>query len=306
MEATVRLGNGERIIKIEGETAKDVFEGIAMAYEVFNETECGLCGSKNIRPVHRTADKFHFYEYHCQDCYARLSLGQLSDNNGSLFPVRKLMDNGKPSWKNGAFGEHKGWTKFKGDDNPSGDDSRQQQAQQQSHPPKRERTVADRIHDLLASLRGAGAADEFDQEIIARFVTRKPALTLDEVKTDEAVLYAVEYNLSKSWKEHGRNLLAAAKAWARNPAPAPVDGGSKFQEVRQALTEAGAKTKDEADLLVQFALGDIEANLDSCKHNTEMAAKAHRLIRDHIKGYGDRIFDMAREWHRELQAKETF
>ena len=117
MEATIRLAGGSRLVKVEGETAKDLFENMAMAYEVFNETACGLCGSTNIRPVHRVADKYHFYEYHCQEpgCWARLSLGQLNDNNGALFPVRKLMENGKPSFKLGDYGPHKGWTKYKGE-----------------------------------------------------------------------------------------------------------------------------------------------------------------------------------------------
>jgi hypothetical protein len=117
MEATIHLAGGNRQIKVEADTAKDLFENMAMVYEVFNETCCGLCGSTNIRPVHRVADKYHFYEYHCQEpgCWARLSLGQLHDNNGALFPVRKLMGNGKPSFKHGQYGPHNGWTKFKGD-----------------------------------------------------------------------------------------------------------------------------------------------------------------------------------------------
>jgi hypothetical protein len=117
IEIQLRLGGGARVVKVSGESPKDAFEQVAMAYEVFNETGCGLCGSTNIRPVHRVADRFHFYEYHCNEpgCRARLSLGQINDSTGSLFPVRKLLPNGKPSFQRGEPGPHNGWTKFKGE-----------------------------------------------------------------------------------------------------------------------------------------------------------------------------------------------
>lgn len=120
MEAQIRLAGGHRLVKVEGETAKDLFEQMAMAYEVFNETHCGVCQSTDIRPVHRVSGKFHFYEYHCQapGCRARLAMGQITDSNGELFPVRKLLPNGKPNFKNGTFGPHNGWSKYKGDDDP--------------------------------------------------------------------------------------------------------------------------------------------------------------------------------------------
>lgn len=115
MKAQVRLKNVT--IEIEGATPKDLFENFAMACEVFNETNCGLCGSANIRPVHRVVDKYHFYEYQCQEngCFAKLSLGQNNGNEGTLFPNRKLTKEGKPSFKKGEHGPHKGWTKYRGD-----------------------------------------------------------------------------------------------------------------------------------------------------------------------------------------------
>ena len=115
IEITLRLAGGNRIVKVSGDSPKDAFEQMAMAYEVFNETTCGLCGSTNIRPVHRQVEKFHFYEFGCNDCDARLSLGQLSDNSGGLFPVRRLIPaTGKPDFKLGTTGRHRGWTHFKG------------------------------------------------------------------------------------------------------------------------------------------------------------------------------------------------
>lgn len=115
IEIQIKLAGGQRIVKVSGETQRDAFAEMAAAVEVFGETNCGLCGSANVRPVHRTVDKFHFYEYACNDCDARLSLGQLSDNSGGLFPVRRLIPaTGKPDFKLGTPGRHKGWTQFKG------------------------------------------------------------------------------------------------------------------------------------------------------------------------------------------------
>lgn len=117
MEATLKLAGGERVVGVSGETPKDLFAQMAMAYEVFNETACGLCGSANIRPVARQADKYHFFEYHCLEpgCGARLSIGQLQEPQGGLFPVRKLLRNGKPDFRDGELGPHQGWTKYRGE-----------------------------------------------------------------------------------------------------------------------------------------------------------------------------------------------
>ena len=117
LEFQIKLAGGSRIVKVIGETQRDAFEAMAGACEVFGETTCGLCGSANIRPVHRIADRFHFYEYHCQEpgCRARLSLSQINDSTGNLFPVRKLMPNGKPNFQRGDYGPHRGWTKYKGE-----------------------------------------------------------------------------------------------------------------------------------------------------------------------------------------------
>lgn len=115
IELQIKLAGGNRVVKVTGETQRDAFAQVAAAVEVFGETHCGLCGSTNIRPVHRVADKYHFYEYHCMDCSARLALGQINDNSGQLFPVRKLIpSSGKPSFKIGVTGKHNGWTQFKG------------------------------------------------------------------------------------------------------------------------------------------------------------------------------------------------
>lgn len=115
MKATIKLAGGSRLIEVEGVSQKDLFEEMAKAHEVFGEATCGLCGSTNIRPVVRVVDKFRFYEYSCQEpgCWAKLSFGQAQEGDG-LFPKRKLLPNGKPD-KDGEFGPHKGWTKYRGE-----------------------------------------------------------------------------------------------------------------------------------------------------------------------------------------------
>lgn len=115
IEVQVKLAGGTRFVKCSGETQRDAFAEMAGVYEIFGETHCGLCQSTNIRPIHRVIDRFQFFEWACDDCYARLSLGQLSDNSGRLFPVRRLIPStGKPDFKLGTPGKHRGWTQYKG------------------------------------------------------------------------------------------------------------------------------------------------------------------------------------------------
>lgn len=117
MKATIRLKVGN--IEVEAETQKELFQLISSAHEVFNEKRCGLCGSEEITPVYRTVSQgkktFEYPEYHCQNpqCRARLSLGCAMEG-GTLFPHRKLDEQGKPDRENGKWGKHNGWTKFKG------------------------------------------------------------------------------------------------------------------------------------------------------------------------------------------------
>jgi len=113
MEAQLRLPNGI-VLKVEGDTQKELFEEIASSYEVFAESKCGLCQSTDIKPVVRVSGEYDFPEYHCQKCYARLSLGQ-NQKGGGLFPIRKLTPEGKPDREKGSFGPHNGWSKYKGE-----------------------------------------------------------------------------------------------------------------------------------------------------------------------------------------------
>ena len=175
MKATINLAGGTRSIEVEGDSQKDLFEEMAQAYEVFNESTCGLCDSTNIRPVHRVADKYHFYEYQCQDCFGKLTFGQNSDNVGKLFPVRKLLENGKPSWKDGEYGDHRGWTKYRGDNHP--DDSPQQNTAQ--HPPQSRASThdglppEDHFGTLKSCLKFIGAKDGQEADAVIQFCTAK-------------------------------------------------------------------------------------------------------------------------------------
>src|SRR5262245_6341557 len=127
MKAQVKV-NSNIIIELEAPKQKDLFKAIASAHEVFGEKECGLCKSKEIIPVWRNVtvvkgkktESYEFPEYHCLNsaCRARLSLGTLNDDTGTLYPHRRLLPNGKPPGKDSRdqakYGSHRGWTKFKG------------------------------------------------------------------------------------------------------------------------------------------------------------------------------------------------
>jgi hypothetical protein len=116
------------IVELEAAKQKDLFKALASAHEVFGEKECGLCKSKEIVPVWRTVtvvkgkkqETFEFPEYHCQNqqCRARLSMGTMNDDSGTIYPKRKLLANGKPPGKDdgdqATYGTHRGWTKYRG------------------------------------------------------------------------------------------------------------------------------------------------------------------------------------------------
>lgn len=133
MKAQIKV-SPSTIIEVEADKQKDLFKAVTSAHEVFGEKCCGLCGSTNIRPVWRTATRhigkkvevFDYPEYRCdnvldngQRCGARLSIGTINDDTGTLFPVRRLIDGKRPATKaekdqniNGSYGPHNGWYRF--------------------------------------------------------------------------------------------------------------------------------------------------------------------------------------------------
>lgn len=107
---------------VEGATQLEVFEAVAQIQEVFSEESCGLCGCESIRYAVREVGGNTFPEIHCQnsECEARLTFGQnRAPKVGSIYPVRKLEKSGKPNRTKGVIGEHRGWTKYRGE--PSSD-----------------------------------------------------------------------------------------------------------------------------------------------------------------------------------------
>ena len=77
---------------VSGETAKEVFEGLARAQVTFQDEKCGNCKSDDIVYVVREAqdddgEKFTFYEMRCHKCSSKLSFGQSKDGS-SLYPKR--------------------------------------------------------------------------------------------------------------------------------------------------------------------------------------------------------------------------
>jgi hypothetical protein len=108
-------------VQVEAESQKELFEEYAAAVEVFGEQRCKLCGSESIVPVVRTVtqgkESYDFHEMHCQSCRARLYYG-IHKGGATLFPHRKLDPQGRPDRATGSYGEHKGWSHYKGEPKP--------------------------------------------------------------------------------------------------------------------------------------------------------------------------------------------
>lgn len=106
--------NDKLIIKFESANQKEVFQNLAQLGEVFSISECGACGSKDIRHAVRTVpsgkQNFVYYELHCQKCRARLSFGQSTDTV-TLFPKKKD--------ESGEYLPNNGWTKYQKKDEES-------------------------------------------------------------------------------------------------------------------------------------------------------------------------------------------
>lgn len=123
MKANIRVSKNVTL-EIDGSKQKDLFKSICSAHEVFGETKCGLCQSENIVPVWRTAIKMtgkkqevvDYPEYQCKDCFAKLALGTIHDDTGTLFPKRKLFNGQNPKnddeREKATYGKHNGWFKF--------------------------------------------------------------------------------------------------------------------------------------------------------------------------------------------------
>ena len=96
--------NGRIKIEVDG-THKEIFEEIASAQEVFDNTKCGVCGSEDVRFVVRSVDDNNFYEIQCRakGCRAKLAFG-VHKKGDTLFPKRKNED--------GSYSANGGWHKY--------------------------------------------------------------------------------------------------------------------------------------------------------------------------------------------------
>ena len=102
MKANYTTQNGRITVEFEGDTQKSIFEQIGKFQEVFEQGQCGKCGSENLRFVTREVDGNHYYELRCMDCHARLSFGVMKVGGG-LFSgsgPRKERDAWKYSFQN--------------------------------------------------------------------------------------------------------------------------------------------------------------------------------------------------------------
>lgn len=110
--------------QVEAETQTGLFAEWAAFHEVFGEKRCGLCQTEDIRPAVRAVTQgkktFTYHEFQCLNpqCRARLSLGVHLESGNTLFPHRKLDPSGRPSLTKGEYGEHRGWTTYKGEPKP--------------------------------------------------------------------------------------------------------------------------------------------------------------------------------------------
>ncbi len=99
-------GNGRIEFELEAATPKAAFEAIAAAQEVFEEADCGCCGSPAIRFEVREFDSNKYFKLVCGACHAQLDFGQNKDTV-NIFPKRFDKDTKKPL-------PHRGWYVWQG------------------------------------------------------------------------------------------------------------------------------------------------------------------------------------------------
>jgi len=102
MKVVYTTKNGRISTEIEGDSQRDLFEGIARFQEIFEESKCGKCGNDDIQFVTRNVDDNLYYELRCKACGAKLAFGA-NKKGGGLFPKRKdgdtwLPDGGWLKW----------------------------------------------------------------------------------------------------------------------------------------------------------------------------------------------------------------
>jgi hypothetical protein len=90
----------------ETDTQKDLFTQLASFQEVFGQSECGKCKSKDLRFIVRNVNDNEYHELRCNNCSAKLTFG-VNKKGGGLFPKRKDAD--------GKWLPDSGWVKWNAD-----------------------------------------------------------------------------------------------------------------------------------------------------------------------------------------------
>jgi len=74
-------------LEVEANSVTEAIEIISGYATVFSITKCGKCGSERVRPEHRVASGYNFYNIRCDECGAQFDFGQHKEG-GTLFPKR--------------------------------------------------------------------------------------------------------------------------------------------------------------------------------------------------------------------------
>jgi len=90
-------------IEIEASDQKDAFDQLSALGNVFSISECGKCGSNDIRFFTKTVDKFTYRHMICNKCWSQLAFGVHQNESQTLFPKYT---------KDGETIANKGWTKY--------------------------------------------------------------------------------------------------------------------------------------------------------------------------------------------------
>ncbi len=87
MKVQYTSANGRLVFDFEAASHKDVMAKLAAIQELFEESSCGMCESKNIRFEVREHDGNNYYKMVCGACNAQIDYGQHKTGN-SLFIKR--------------------------------------------------------------------------------------------------------------------------------------------------------------------------------------------------------------------------
>ena len=100
MSTSIRYPVGRAWITVECQSVKEGVRALSEYAEFFGENQCGLCQSEQVRPVHRVAKGYDFYEMECCACGAQLSFGQTKEGERLFAKTRDKDGNeiGKFGW----------------------------------------------------------------------------------------------------------------------------------------------------------------------------------------------------------------